>query len=355
MQKYILVIAAMVLATHPSNLRADQSVRADSHGPIGVMGDHMHMSGEWMFSYRFMRMNMQGNLRGSRNINPDTIVTTEENRFFGMPNMPPTLRIVPRDMEMDMHMLGLMYAPNDRVTLMFMTNYLDKSMNHTTYAGGAGTNVLGEFRTATSGWGDLSISSLIRLTDSGNNHLHGILGVSVPIGSQDERGEILAPTGMTPTVRLPYPMQLGSGSYDPIVGLNFTGKHGSLGWGGQWRSVLRLAENDDDYQLGDEHRITAWLSYLFSDSVSGSTRIEYYDREDISGLDPLIAGPVQTADPDRQAIQRLDIAFGLNFVLGSGHTGWRLGLEYLVPVDQRLDGPQLKTDDQLILGVQKAF
>lgn len=355
MQKYILMLAALLLATHSSKSLADQTVRADSHGPIGVMGDHMHNDGEWMLSYRFMTMNMQGNLRGSKNIDPDTIVTTEANRFFGMPNMPPTLRIVPRDMAMDMHMLGLMYAPNDRVTLMFMANYLDNSMKHTTYAGGGGTSVLGEFATTTSGWGDLSVSGLIRLRNSANNRLHGMLGVSVPTGSRDERGEILTPTGMTPTVRLPYPMQLGSGTYDPIVGLSFAGNHNSLGWGGQWRSILRLAKNDDDYQKGDEHRITAWLSYLFSDSVSGSTRIEYYDRGNISGLDPSIAGPVQTADPDRQANKRLDIAFGLNFVVGSGHAGWRLGFEYIVPVDQRVDGPQLETDDQLILGLQKAF
>ena len=91
-----------------------------------------------------------------------------------MPNMPPTLRIVPRDMDMDMHMLGLMYAPSDRVTLMFMANYLDKSMDHTTYAGGSGTSLLGNFNTATSGWGDLSISSLINLRHSDSFKAHAI-------------------------------------------------------------------------------------------------------------------------------------------------------------------------------------
>ena len=41
-------------------------VRADSHAPIGVMGDHMHAKGEWMVSYRFMRMAMSGSRETAR-------------------------------------------------------------------------------------------------------------------------------------------------------------------------------------------------------------------------------------------------------------------------------------------------
>jgi hypothetical protein len=351
MKNIILVVVALAVTILSAKISADDSahshstVRADTHGPIGVMGEHVHGKGEWMLSYRFMTMNMQGNLKGSSTIDPDTIVTTEPNRFFGMPGMPPTLRIVPLDMTMDMHMLGMMYAPSDRVTLMLMANYWNKSMQHVTYAGGMGTTVLGDFNTETSGWGDSSISGLVSLISSDNIKLHAIVGVSIPTGSTDERGEILAPTGMMPTIRLPYPMQLGSGSYDPIIGLSFSGGRGGLGWGGQWRSAIRTSKNDDDYQLGDEHRVTGWLSYLFSPAVSGSARLEYYDRGNISGLDPMIAGPVQTADPDRQAATRVDAAVGLNFAASGSLSGWRLGIEFIIAIDQNLDGPQLEVDD----------
>ena len=132
----VFLVAAFAAATCSMHVSAEvtghaHTARADSHAPIGVMADHMHGKGEWMFSYRFMTMNMQGNLKNSSAIDPDTIVTTEPNRFFGMPGMPPTLRIVPLDMTMDMHMLGLMYAPSDKLTLMFMTHYVNNSMQHT--------------------------------------------------------------------------------------------------------------------------------------------------------------------------------------------------------------------------------
>jgi hypothetical protein len=361
MKNYFLLVMASAMTAFSCNSIAEESahthssVRADSHAPIGVMGDHAHGKGGWMLSYRYMSMNMQGNLKGTSSIDPDTIVTTEANRFFGMPGMPPTLRIVPLDMSMDMHMLGVMYAPSDRVTLMLMANYLSKSMQHVTYAGGMGTTELGNFNTKTSGWGDSSLSGLVSLMNSPHTKFHAIVGVSIPSGSTDESGAILVPNGMMPTVRLPYPMQLGSGSYDPIIGLSFTGGRGNLGWGGQWRSTLRKSKNDDKYQSGDEHRVTGWLSYLFSPAVSGSARLEYYDRGNISGQDPMIMGPVQTADPDRQAATRLDAAIGVNLAATGSLSGWRLGLEYVMPLNQDLAGPQLEIDDQLIIGLQKAF
>ena len=356
----VFLVAALTVATFGMNVSAEGTdhahpTRADSHAPIGVMADHMHGKGEFMLSYRFMTMNMQGNLKNSSSINADSIVTTEPNRFFGMPGMPPTLRIVPLEMTMDMHMLGLMYAPSDKLTLMLMSNYSRNSMQHVTYAGGMGTNVLGNFKTETSGWSDSSVSGLIRLIDSPAARLHAILGVSIPTGSTDDRDQILAPTGMTPVVRVPYPMQLSSGSYDPIVGLSYAGGSDRLGWGAQWRGKFRTSRNDHDYQLGDEHRLSAWISYLFQPALSGSLRLESFSRSNISGQDPMIMGPVQTADPDRQAIERLDIGIGFNYAASGNLQGWRLGVEYLFAANQDLDGPQLETDDQLIVGIQRAF
>ena len=38
---------------------------AIGHGPIGVMGEHVHGKGEFMVSYRFMRMDMAGSRIGA--------------------------------------------------------------------------------------------------------------------------------------------------------------------------------------------------------------------------------------------------------------------------------------------------
>ena len=350
--KFVLIAICAICA---SQVVVADGTRADTHAPIGVMAEHFHKAGEWMFSYRFMSMSMDGNLSGSSDISPDTIVTTAPNRFFGTPGQPPTLRVVPTEMNMDMHMLGLMYAPSDRVTLMLMTNYIDKDMDHTTYMGGTGTTVLGNFNTSISGLGDTSLSGLFRLVDQANTRFHAIAGLSFPTGSTDETGQILTPMNMQPTVRLPYPMQLGSGTYDPILGLSYSGFSGQWGWGAQWRSTFRMTDNDDGYELGNETRFTGWLSYRFVDAVSVSVRAEHYDRGNISGIDPMIMAPVQTADPVRQGITRTDVGVGINIAGQHGLDGWRVALEFLTPVDQNLDGPQLETDSQGVFGVQKSW
>ena len=123
----------------------------------------MHGQGEWMFSYRYMHMDMEGNRIGDNEVSPATIATTIPNRFFGQPMQPPTLRVVPTKMTMEMHMFGAMYAPTDWLTLMAMLNYVAKDMDHITFAGPAGNTVRGRFTTETSRIGDTRLSSMIWL------------------------------------------------------------------------------------------------------------------------------------------------------------------------------------------------
>ena len=70
------------------------SGRPDGHAPIGVMGDHTHGKGEFMASYRFMRMGMKGNRTGTEAESTEDVLAD--------------YMISPTEMVMSMHMLGLM-------------------------------------------------------------------------------------------------------------------------------------------------------------------------------------------------------------------------------------------------------
>ena len=267
------------------------------------------------------------------------------------PMMPPTLRVVPTEMTMDMHMLGVMYAPTDQLTLMGMTSYQNKSMTHITFAGPMGTNRLGEFKTNTSGIGDTRISALYGLTPHHAPHrLHVNLGVSLPTGSIDEEDRVLTPMNTQPALRVPYPMQLGSGTYDLLTGVTYAGAEAAWGWGAQLSAVTRLGDNDEGYTLGDEYSLKGWMSYLVSDSVSVSGRIGAMDKGNIDGIDDAIMAPVQTADPSSQGGQRIDFGLGVNYLLPA--PGHRLAVEASIPIYQDLDGPQMELDWSLTLGWQ---
>ncbi len=331
-------------------------MRADRHAPLGVVGGHMMMKGKWMLAYRYMRMEMEDNLIGTDSVSPEEIATTIPNRFFGMPGQPPTLRVVPTEMTTQMHMFGAMYAPTDWLTLAGMIPYVDKSMDHVTFMGGAGTTRLGTFTTESSGLGDVSLMGLFRAYDSGAHRIHLNAGLSFPTGSVDEEDQVLTPTGATPTLRLPYPMQLGSGTYDLMPGVTYRGRSGGIGWGAQYMATIRLGDNDEGYSLGDIHQVTGWGSYSWTPAVSVSLRATARTVDSIDGIDPKIVAPVQTADPSFQGGDRVDIGLGVNFSGQEGAwRGLRLGVEFGLPVYQDLNGPQLEGDWTLTAGVKYMF
>lgn len=341
---------------------AAHDVYADDHAPIGVMADHAHAKGEVMVSVRYMRMEMSENQIGTDLVSSDTIVTTVPNRFFGLPGQPPTLRVVPESMSTDMYMVGAMYAPEDWITLMVMGSYIEKEMLHTTFAGPVGTNERGTFTTNPKDIGDLTVGAIFPVLgvsdsrESSRNELNIRAAVSLPLGPTDETDTILTPMGTTPTVRIPYPMQIGSGTFDWKPAVTYKGWRGNLGFGAQYAGTIRMASNEQGYRFGDVHQATAWLSYRPAQWVSLSGRVQAKTTGHIDGIDPLVVAPIQTANPDFQGGERLDMMAGINFVSTHGaFAGHRLGIEFGAPVYQDLNGPQLAGDWMLTIGWQKAF
>lgn len=304
------------------------SGRADSHAPIGVMGDHTHQKGEWMLSYRWMRMEMDGNRDGTDGLSTEDVLAQ--------------FPVTPLNMTMDMHMLGLMYAPSNRLTLMVMAPFLDLSMNHQTRSGV-------RFQTQSSGIGDVSLSGLWLLRESDRHHFHLNLGMSLPTGSIDERDDI----PVMDDAILPYPMQLGSGTYDLKPGLTYVHQTAKASFGGQFMARLPLGDNDRDYTVGDQFMLSVWGARNLSELVSLSARIEGQQKDRYDGADPALnPRMVPTADPALREGSRVDLGLGLNFHFHGGH---RLAIEGLVPLHQDLEGPQLEVDWQVTVGWQKSW
>ena len=328
---------------------------AAGHAPLGVMGNHTHHAGEWMLSVRAMHMAMDGNLMGSDDVS-DAQITAQPNRFAAVVGQPANLRVVPQDMTMDMLMLGGMYAPTDWLTLMVMGMYVEKDMSLTTYAAMNPSVLVGNFTSSAKGWGDTKVAGLIRLYEEDGHHVHLNVGVSLPTGSIEERDQVLTPMGMRVDTRLPYSMQLGSGTYDFEPGITYTGHEGKLGWGSQLKATIRLGENDHNWAFGDKWMLTGWGSYALAEWVSASVRVQGEVEGKIEGIDGSIVLPVQTADPDNYGGERIELGLGLNFQVPQGvFSGHRLGIEAIVPVYEDRNGIQMKRDWSVMVGWQNAF
>ncbi len=337
MKKLILSMAFLCLSAPAF---ADSIPLPDSHAPLGVMGDHRHNEGEWMLSYRYGAMNMKGNRRGT-----DSVPTSDVLSQFMM---------APEKMTMDMHMFGAMYGYSDDVTVMAMIPYIEKDMTIVNRIGA-------RFKTSSSGFGDLKLTALYKLYDKvasskpvrDSEKVHLNLGLSLPTGSTNERDD----TPMVANQKLPYPMQLGSGTYDPILGITYVRHLNDWSWGGQAAATFRTGENDENYRLGHEYNMTAWGAKKLNNTVSISARLDGKKWSDIEGADAdLNPMMTPTARTDLRGGERIDALVGLNFIAPEGAMkSQRLALEVGMPIYQDLDGPQLETDMRFMLGWQYAF
>lgn len=321
----------------------DHSSRADSHAPIGVMGDHTHNEGEWMLSYRYMTMSMNDNLDGTKKVSDDEVLAD--------------FMAAPKNMTMQMHMFGAMYAPSNELTVGFMLPYIINDMKlamdmpmDTGMSGGMGMpmTMRMNFETQSQGIGDLKAVALYNVFANDKHRVHLNMGLSLPTGSIDEKDT--TPMSMGNDIILPYPMQLGSGTYDVLPGVTYNGTQDSFSYGGQLSAVLRTFSNERDYRLGNRYQAQAWAALPIGQTVSLSVRGDYEQWGNIVGedsdLNPMM---VPTARKDLRAGKQFSTAVGVNVLLPAGN---RIALEYEVPVYQNLDGPQLAADPMLTLGWQ---
>ena len=309
------------------------------------MSDHSHKpdNKKWMVTYRYDFMKMDGNRNGT-----DDLTNAEVLANF---------MVVPTDMTMEMHMFGFMYEVTDRLTVMGMGSYIRKSMNHFTRMHNA-------FEVKTRGLGDTKLLGLFTIhDDSGrNNAPHRVkdeirlnIGLSLPTGDIDKRGD--TPVGTDQ--KLPYPMQLGSGTYDPVLLLTWVRNHSdwSVKVGFQSECMLRFGENDEGYRLGNKYETLAWVEKDLNEYASLSLRVNGEIREKIEGRDnELNPQMVPTSRPELSGGKSISGFAELNLNKPQGvFSGNSLSVGIGWPLYQKLDGPQLKSSYSLILSWRLAI
>lgn len=298
-----------------------------------VLSAHVHKYGELMVGYSYMHMAMDRNRDGTNHITKKEILD-QRGKYRYM--------VAPRDHDMDMHMLMMMYGPTNKLTLMSMIPYIKNTMRLTSRAGKNST-------TQSSGLGDIQFNSNYvvydKETNFGKNEFFFTLGLSLPTGSINKKD--VTPMSRGKRVRLPYPMQLGSGTWDLIAGGGYLGIADKWYWGSQGYGTFRLeGENDNGYRLGNRFDLKIWLNRALNDSVSTFIQIDGIHQSNIHGSDPqLNRMMVPTADPNLRAEQSITFNIGIDLYVPEGrYKGNRFSLEYGEPVYQKLDGPQLETD-----------
>ena len=302
---------------------------AISHAPIGVMGDHNHKKGEFMMSLRHMMMKKEDMMRGSDDISPNDF----------------SERMKPQEMKMTMTMLGAMYGLTDKLTLTAMLNYMTKEMT----LENSMTSM--SMENSVRNIADSMIGAIYDFSFNDHSVLNARFALSLPTGETDRTNV----SGMI----LPYGMQLGSGTFDPLFGLTYKRIMKSFEIGSQFNYKFRISENDEGYALGDMYNLTVWGAYAYNNMISQSLRLNYSWMDSISGTDKnLTINPSMNplANTENYGGKRIDLNIGFNFMFdGEKNSDNRVALEYLIPLYQNVNGISLGLDHALVVGWQKQF
>ena len=179
-------------------------------------------------------------------------------------------------------------------------------------------------------------------------------GVSFPTGSIEEKGDTPLPGTEN---QLPYTMQLGSGTWDIVLGTGYQGNApvvgwtGPLRWGAQVLGKIRTGQNSRGYRLGNRLLTSTWLGAAPFLWIEPTLTLESQLWGGIDGHDLDFPGPIfptPVADPDNFGGNRLTLMGRLTLrapELPDGAfcdflSNQAFVVEYGRPVYQSLNGPQ---------------
>jgi hypothetical protein len=327
-----------------------------SNSPSGVMFDHaLPKSGDFMVGYRYMRSEQSGDVMlGSH---PASINTVRADGCGGR-----GCAVTPNFMAMNMHMLDLMVAPTDWLTLMLMPQWAGMEMTMTANPNVHFNTIHGDHPTGhahqTGGIGDLGIYALFKVFDKPHHHLTLSLGGTAPTGDADIS---LRKTLVTPVdnQRIHYGMQLGSGTWDFKPSLTYTGEMDKFLWGAQATGTVRLEDrNESGFAFGDIFQGSIWGGYHWTNWLATMVRGVYTSQGKVQGaypasteIDsntklPFIPQHIGPFDfPANYGGQLVDLGLGVNVTVPSGAlVGNSLKFEWLQPVHTDYNGYQHDRD-----------
>ena len=324
--------------------------------PSGLFGIYAFPErGQGVAGINYQQHEFDGLIEGNDSVSAETVVTTAPNRFFGNPMQPPTLRVVPKSAQADVIFPFANFAINDRFALVALAPLIRKKTVLETFAGPVGTTSLGTNTVTSEGLGDIKFGTIFKAYNS-DDYNHNVLidaVLSAPTGSITKEDYNLTPMNTKEKTRLAYGMQLGSGTWDALLGVVYWGKQNQWGWGAQYLATIPLeSENSEGWRFGDKHEGTAWVSYEWQPDLVTSLRLRGETQDEIHGIDPKIYGPGLGANPDNYGGERVEIGFGINWMPAVANN---LSLEVLVPIHQDRNGVQAEHEFSVALSWRTGF
>ncbi len=356
-------LAALLLAAYYSSAQAYVGLCCGKCGgnmPMNIMGAGVPETKEFRFKVSPMLMSMKGLSNGGNSVNTDSLL--------GMPVMmgQPTGKFMAVPTAMDMRMLNFTagYSFTDDLFGGVMLMLKDNSMDMTFNTMMQNKTKQRGFTMASSGVADTMLMGKYRLfTDDPlvpTQQASLMFGLSLPTGSIDEKNSS-HPLAMRQDELLPYSMQLGSGTFDPTIGLVYSTSKSPYWWGVNTNYTARLYDNNRDYRLGNKLHFDLYGMYQFRYNLVAQVQLNgsYWGkiRGQMNEAATGVSGHVTKNDPGSPYMTPLwdTDNYGGRKLLATVGMQWQpaplhiVEFDVGVPLYQYLNGPQLKEKYRIML------
>ncbi len=276
------LIILMVTFMFAGSSRAGLScVHCGENMPLNIIGAGIPEPKEFRFKMSASYMTMDGLTRGSDSIRAEEILGMGAGKYMA----------VPTEMNMKMAGISLMYSFTHNIVggLMVMHNTNKMDMRFSPMMMGGSTYTM-----KSEGVGDTMLMAKYRFyadhMTAPKSQASVLFGLSLPTGSIDEKNKN-HPNPMMTDNQLPYGMQLGSGTYDPSIGLLYQGDINPVWWGANFVYTARVEDNKRDYRLGDKATVDIYGMYQVSSDflVHGQINGKYEGKIDGTMKDGILA------------------------------------------------------------------
>ena len=164
--------------------------------------------------------------------------------------------------------------------------------------------------------------------------------------------ETTVPTSGAELQALPYPLRLGSGTFNARPGITYRRYWDWYSWGAQFQTDLPIGHNYRDYSVSNEFRLNSWTSVLLTENWAVSMRGEHLWRTAYDGADPAANGLFTSTNVESfRGGYWYSCGFGSQVIWNRQH----FNAEVVPTFHQKLDGIQLETDLTLIASWSTAW
>lgn len=318
--------------------------------PLNIQGGGIPETDEFRFKLSQMYMQM-GPLRdGTNDIDDVTSILGGP----GALNNENVFLVAPTEMRTYMTMGSVAYSFTDDFAGMAMLSYIRNEMDMQFFSGTGNP----DFTMFSHGVSDLTLLGKYRLYKDDNlaptKQASLVFGLSLPTGSIDKKFS-RNPVAVQNGTILPFRMQTGSGTVDPILGLTLQASSDPWWYGLNFQWEGHVYDNDQGYHRGQELRYDAYLMRQVHSRVVLLAEMNYWyegkysdepfdgrvNGEGHAGFNPNAAFLSPLFDPQNYGGHQLAVTFGFQFQPIPLHV---MELNATLPVYQDLNGPQLRKD-----------